>query len=333
MVHAVLRRERGDETPAAPVGVANSLQQSFLRVRPAAETAGDVRSRLHLELTRRRLSRTRQDARTGDDDHGREVSERIEGGLNVRFEVLASDYDGTLASGGVVDGPTLAALERARSAGWRLVLVTGRQLDDLHRVFPELDRFESVVAENGALLYRPATRAARTLADAPSPRLVRALRARGVEPLSLGRVIVATREPHHATVLAVIRELGLPYQVILNKGAVMVLPLGVDKAAGLRSALDDLGVSPRTAVAVGDAENDQTLLELCGLGVAVANALPALKAIADYVTRADHGAGVVELVDRLLSAAGQEDCRRKLRSRSRSLRPEVRRVPSVRMTT
>jgi hydroxymethylpyrimidine pyrophosphatase-like HAD family hydrolase len=211
----------------------------------------------------------------------------------------------------------LEALDRARSAGWHLVLVTGRQLDDLRRVFPELDRFACVVAENGALLYSPATREERTLADAPSPRFVRALNARRVEPLSVGRVIVATREPHQATVLAVIRELALPYQVILNKGAVMALPLGVDKASGLRAALDELGISARAAIAVGDAENDQALLELCGLRVAVANALPALKEVADVVTHGDHGAGVVELIGHLLSATGQEDWRNSPCSRSR----------------
>jgi hydroxymethylpyrimidine pyrophosphatase-like HAD family hydrolase len=237
--------------------------------------------------------------------------------LDMRFQVLATDYDGTLASGGVVDGPTLAALERARRAGWKLVLVTGRQLEDLRRVFPHLDSFERVVAENGALVYQPSSDSVRTLAHSPSPTLVRALRARGVEPLSTGRVIVATREPHHAAVLAAIDELALPYQVILNKRAVMVLPLGIDKATGLRSALHELRVSPESTVAVGDAENDRALLELCGLGVAVGNALPALKAMADRVTHAGHGAGVVELLDYLLGAAGQEDWRRNSRRRSR----------------
>jgi hydroxymethylpyrimidine pyrophosphatase-like HAD family hydrolase len=237
--------------------------------------------------------------------------------LSVRYRVLAADYDGTLASGGVVDGSTLAALDRARSVGWDLVLATGRQLDDLRRVFPELGWFARVVAENGALLYSPATREERALAYAPSPQFVQALSARGVDPLAVGRVIVATREPHHATVLAVIGELALPYQVILNKGAVMALPLGVDKATGLRAALDELGISPRAAVAVGDAENDQALLELCGLGVAVANALPALKELADVVTRGGHGAGVVELIDHLIGATGQDDWRNSFCSRSR----------------
>jgi hypothetical protein len=49
---------------------------------------------------------------------------------------------------------------------------------------------------------------------------------RGVGPISVGRVIVATWEPHENTVLKTIRDCGLELQVIFNKGAVMVLPAG-----------------------------------------------------------------------------------------------------------
>lgn len=214
---------------------------------------------------------------------------------------LCCDYDGTLAHHGVVDAPTIAALERVAASGRRVLLVTGRELDDLKRVFPRLDLFDCVVAENGALLYTPATGEEQPLAEAPPPAFVEALRRRGVAPLSVGRCIVATWEPQDVPVMDTIRELGLELQITFNKGAVMVLPSGVNKASGLRAALAALRLSPHNAVGVGDAENDHAFLSLCGVAVAVANALPALKDKADIVTRADHGAGVVELVDELLA--------------------------------
>ena len=43
-------------------------------------------------------------------------------------------------------------------------------------------------------------------------------------PLDVGRVIVATQEPHEVTVLHVIHEMGLELQLIFNKGSVMILP-------------------------------------------------------------------------------------------------------------
>lgn len=234
----------------------------------------------------------------------------------MRFHVLATDYDGTIAHHGRVDERTVASLRRLLASGRRLVLVTGRELPELLSIFPEIDLFEWVVAENGGLLYRPATREEQPLAEGPPPRFVEVLTARGVGPISVGRSIVATWEPHEKTVLETIRDLGLELQVIFNKGAVMVLPAGVNKASGLRSALDRMGVSPHNVVGVGDAENDHALLRGCEIGAAVENALPSVKTTADIVLSLDHGAGVAELIDRMvesdLSAEAQPIARHRL---------------------
>jgi hydroxymethylpyrimidine pyrophosphatase-like HAD family hydrolase/energy-coupling factor transporter ATP-binding protein EcfA2 len=170
----------------------------------------------------------------------------------------------------------------------------------LQRVFPRLDLFTYVVAENGALLYHPASSTEQVLGEAPPRQLLQALQERGV-PFSTGRVIVATWHPHETTVVEVIGKLGLERQVIFNKGAVMVLPTGVNKGTGLAAALREMKVSPHNVVGIGDAENDQSFLSMCECSVAVANALPALKEQADYTTRADHGDGVVELIEQLLA--------------------------------
>jgi hydroxymethylpyrimidine pyrophosphatase-like HAD family hydrolase len=219
----------------------------------------------------------------------------------MRYLGLACDYDGTIAHHGKVDDATISALERVRSSGRKLLLVTGRELDDLFAVFPRIDLFDRVVAENGALLYSPATKVERALAEPPPDVFIDRLRDAGVTPLSRGRVITATWQPHEIAVLEVIRELGLDLQVIFNKGAVMVLPAGMNKASGLSAALVELDLSPHNVVGVGDAENDHAFLQLCECAVAVANALPALKDRADIVTQGDHGAGVVELIDKLIA--------------------------------
>lgn len=219
----------------------------------------------------------------------------------MRYLALATDYDGTLAHHGQVDEPTRDALNRLLKSGRSLLLVTGRELNELKAIFPQLQLFEWVVAENGAVLYRPATEEIKLLAEPPQEKFVQLLKARGVEPVAVGRVIVATWAPHETTVLTTIRDLGLELEVIFNKGAVMVLPTGVNKASGLQAALKKLGVPPHKAVAVGDAENDHAFLSCSGCGVAVANALPALKERADLVTQADHGGGVAELIDRIIA--------------------------------
>jgi hydroxymethylpyrimidine pyrophosphatase-like HAD family hydrolase len=221
----------------------------------------------------------------------------------MRLLALATDYDGTIAREGRVDEATLAALARFRRSGRRLVLVTGRELEELLAIFPEVGLFDRVVAENGALLYRPEDQAVRVLGGAPPWKFVQRLEARGVGPISVGRVVVATWQPHEVTVRQVIRELGLDLEVVLNKRAVMVLPRGVNKASGLAAALDELGLSPKAVAGVGDAENDLDFLASCGLSAAVANALEPVKAHVDLVLSAGHGRGVIELVERLESGA------------------------------
>lgn len=214
--------------------------------------------------------------------------------------VLATDYDGTLAHDGGVDAETLEALVRFRASGRHLVMVTGRELPELRQVFPRLDFFALVIAENGALLYRPASGTVKLLCDPPPPIFAEKLRERNVTPLSVGEVIVATREPFEVAAIELIKELGLELQVIFNKGAVMVLPAGVNKAFGLRHGLREIGLSLEQTAGVGDAENDHAFLEICACGVAVANAVPSLKAHADLVTAGARGAGVRELIERVL---------------------------------
>jgi HAD superfamily hydrolase (TIGR01484 family) len=219
----------------------------------------------------------------------------------MRYVALATDYDGTLATDGVVSDSTRAALERFVARGRKVVLVTGRRLDDLAQAFAHLEVFSRVVAENGAVLFTPATKEVRLLDEAPPARFVDALRSKGVEPLGLGSVMVATREPFQDLVLDTIRAMGLALHVEFNKGAVMILPAGTTKGTGLAAALQDMGLLPEGVIGVGDAENDQSLLALCGCAVSVANAIPSLKLRSDWVTPSAEGPGVVELVDRVLA--------------------------------
>jgi hydroxymethylpyrimidine pyrophosphatase-like HAD family hydrolase len=217
----------------------------------------------------------------------------------MKYRALATDYDGTLAHDGRVDEPTLVALRDARAAGLRLIMVTGRELADLFNTFDHVALFDRVVAENGAVLYDPAAQSVETLAAAPPPALLDVLAGAAI-PVSIGHSIIATVAPHEHVVLQAIRDLALEWHVIFNKGSVMVLPADVTKATGLVPALKTLELTAAETVAVGDAENDQAFLRACGLSVAVANALPSVKEIADMLVGA-RGAGVTELIRLMLS--------------------------------
>ena len=238
----------------------------------------------------------------------------------MRFQALAADYDGTLAHDGHVSSRTVAALDRLRDSGRKLILVTGREIPELRSAFAQLDRCDLVVAENGGLLYFPRTGEERPLGEPIPNEFVAEVRRRGVAPFSVGRVIFATWRPYETAVLEAIQALGLEHHIIFNKEAVMVLPSGINKATGLAKALKRLKISPQHVAAIGDAENDHAFLDSCSMAVAVANALPALKMHCDMVTAGDHGRGVIELIDRIvaddLQSFGQRKPRKEMAQRT-----------------
>src|SRR6476660_3313894 len=211
----------------------------------------------------------------------------------MRFAAVAIDYDGTLAREGLVDAATVAALEQVVASGRKFILVTGRMLRELLPLFPEATLCARIVAENGAVLYRPATRDQRLLAEPASPLLTDALKQKGV-PLDVGDSIIATVRPHEVAVMEAIRDLGLEHHVIFNRESVMVLPPGINKATGLAAALDELQLSHHEVVGIGDSENDHALFQASELAVAVASAVPTLRDAADWVTTQSNGAGTSE---------------------------------------
>jgi haloacid dehalogenase-like hydrolase len=108
--------------------------------------------------------------------------------------------------------------------------------------------------------------------------LVNALpgRARGIAHRR-GQVLVACAAADEPAASAVIRSLGLDCRLVRNRGELMILPAGVTKGTGLLEALALVALSQHNAIGVGDAENDHSLLDVCEVGVAVANAVSAIR--------------------------------------------------------
>jgi hydroxymethylpyrimidine pyrophosphatase-like HAD family hydrolase len=211
------------------------------------------------------------------------------------FRAIALDYDGTLTANERPDPDVMDAVAEARREGRRLILATGRILADLEAVFPEArECFDAIVAENGAVVWQPAG-GVRTVAPPVSFALEEALCRTGI-PIRRGQVLLATGAMYDQAILQEIARLGLEDQLIHNRAALMVLPPGITKGAGLLEALSDLNVSHHSTIGVGDAENDHSLLDACELGVAVANAVPGLKGRADVVLAEPDGAGVASLL-------------------------------------
>lgn len=220
----------------------------------------------------------------------------------MRYLALASDYDETLARHGALTDSTVRALERLRATGRKLILVTGRELHDLKTVCHRLDLFDLIIGENGGVLANPNHLSQiEPLAKAPPSSFAVELSNAGVHPLSCGSVIVATLSNHYDVVRSTIKRLNLDLQIILNKGSLMILPNGINKASGLKHALNVLNIPASKTWAIGDAENDIDFLRSVGFPAAVFNALPSVKAQAVFTATREAGEGVEELIEKILA--------------------------------
>ena len=217
--------------------------------------------------------------------------------------VIACDFDGTGAAEGHMAPEVAAALAQARSEGYVTLLVTGRVLEDIQSMCSDHSVFDAVIAENGAVIWLCGARRIITLGAPPPDRFLGELRRRGV-PFHTGAVIVGTWERHAAEVLELIRSFGIDSQIIFNRASLMLLPSGINKAVGVRRALEELGRSERNLVAFGDAENDIPLLAAAEVGVAVRDSVEGLLAQADDRLSQRGGAGVAQFIHRIIERNG-----------------------------
>src|SRR3990172_6493901 len=211
------------------------------------------------------------------------------------FKALACDYDGTLASEDRIGQAALSALEQARQAGLRLILVTGRTFFELTRVCEWLDLFDAVVAENGGVIYFPGTGVIRDQAPPPPSRLLAELDRRGIS-FQAGRVIVGVWRGDGGEGNEALAATGVNLQRSYNRAAFMLVPAGISKGRGVRLVIREIGLSFHDVLALGDAENDLDLFEACGWAGCPVNAVPSLWERADWIFPGEDGEAMAKAI-------------------------------------
>lgn len=210
--------------------------------------------------------------------------------------MFAVDFDRTLTGHDFVpDSLALTAIAHLRSAGIRCFLLTGRSKADL-ATFPGIaNGFDAFCLEGGAqwgswdTLIGPNN--AKVALDAAAR-----LEAEGIPVVRRIASFSCSK-----AVLETVNRLASDCSIQVNHDRVDVLPPGLDKALGLDAVLGYLGMRDAHVIAMGDGENDIPLLQAAEVGLATADALPELKAVADEVMQGAGPQGVVEAAQRILA--------------------------------
>lgn len=112
-------------------------------------------------------------------------------------------------------------------------------------------------------------------------------------------LIVGDPEPLHQLELEMAEKLTGKNDVYRSEAFFLeIVPLGIDKAKRLSILLNHLGMDKEEMICCGDGYNDQSMIEYAGLGVAMANAKPEVRAVADYITLSNEEDGVAAVVEK-----------------------------------
>lgn len=87
--------------------------------------------------------------------------------------------------------------------------------------------------------------------------------------------------------------------LIFNRSAAMLLEVvseGTGKGNAVKKLAETLGIRQEETICIGDAENDISMIEYAGLGVAMGNAMPSVKAVCDVVAETNDNDGVAKII-------------------------------------
>jgi phosphoglycolate phosphatase len=242
----------------------------------------------------------------------------------AKVRAVVTDLDGTLTDHRRrVDPEAIAAVRWLEDHGTPVVLATGNVLPIALALHRFLALSGPIVAENGGLLYtRPdgVDRIDRLSDRRIAERALRRLHAEGIRarPLFTDRWRETEVAIEETVSLARVRRAleGFPVTAESTGFAIHLIEEGVGKRSTVELALRRLGIDLAECAALGDGDNDVSLLEAAGWSASFADASAAARRAADYVSRRPGAQGFVEglihrgLVPRRKSRAGRIDARR-----------------------
>lgn len=218
------------------------------------------------------------------------------GNLLADLDLVSSEYYSITFNGGLVQRNTGQIL--AKHA------LTFEDVEKIHAVLEPLGLPVDVLSEG--IVYSVPSRGQKSLYHLANPLLT------FVEIPSLtqlprdivyNKIVTVCPEDYLDQRIAQLPDsLRQDYEVFKSREIILeLMPKGVHKAVGLQLLCDRLGVEANQVMAVGDEENDLTMLKWAGLGVAMANGVALVKETADVVTRrTNEESGVAEAVDRYI---------------------------------
>lgn len=221
----------------------------------------------------------------------------------IKVSAIAVDVDGTITDHEHhVCLEAIDVLRRAESKGVHVILVSGNVLPVTWALSRFIGTTGPIVAENGCVICHE--KRIYDLCDSkPVFRAYDMIKKRiKVERLFTDQwrrnEVVLKKDVDPEKVRSILR--GQEVEVYDSGFGIHIVPKNVNKLKGLEFAARLIQIPLYRIMAIGDGENDLEMVNGSGIGVAVANAAPSVRAVADFITPSSDGQGVVEAIEDLV---------------------------------
>lgn len=217
-----------------------------------------------------------------------------------RIKVIALDIDGTISfNDKLLDIEGYKAILKAGKAGFLVILTSGIPVQGLRPMAQLLGASQYFIGENGGVIFDG--KGIEVLANTgKAKKCFEELKQKipGIEVYSAADIRLSEIALKLGPELSEVKEIAHKYglRVVTTGFTMHLVQPGINKGAALKRLLEKIGYTIEECAAIGDSENDIEMLRDSGLGIAVQNAVPGAKAVAKYVTKKHHGAGVLEAV-------------------------------------
>ncbi|MCS6768748.1 MAG: phosphoglycolate phosphatase [Candidatus Nitrosocaldus sp.] len=232
----------------------------------------------------------------------------------MRVRAFAVDIDGTLTeNGSKVHLQSLSLLRALERSGYRVLFVSGRSSIEAYILAMFLGTTRVAIGENGGVITTSPTEHILLVERDYSERAYELLRSR-LRDVRLKPVfprmteVVLERTFSIDEAMSIVRREGLPVVIVDSMYAYHINHERINKAVGLRIALETLGIKPEECVAIGDSATDVPLFLSCGYSIAIGNADDGVKSMAKASVKGRNGNGLLEalnlVIDNMLDGTG-----------------------------
>jgi phosphoglycolate phosphatase (TIGR01487 family) len=223
------------------------------------------------------------------------------------IQLFISDYDRTLTNVKLKIGDkAIEALAKLKKNNMKVAIVSGRKYSYMKSFYDQYSKvIDAFIAENGCIGFSNGRKEIISH-NRNRGEILEALSSKAIS-FDAGEVVISVNSKYEKVLHELLASVE-DSRVIKNIDSLMILPRGASKGIGVKWISNKLNIPFSQTACIGDGENDIEMRNYCSILGAVANAVPELKKVADYICQKGYSEGVLEFVEKIILKLKSNNC-------------------------